>query len=191
MFQPDVQHGKANALSRRPDFALRLGDNAYSQQSHCFLRPYQLQMFTTSMLHDDSLLNEIAKATISDLFTNKIIAHLNAPSPDAKISDLNQFTTRDGLLYRNHLLYVPNRSCRTRYYKPVLMILFLVTLGSQKHWSCYLEDFGIPIRRSFSRNLSTRVTYVLAPKRLTIGHTVFFTHSQFQVDHGLAYPWTL
>ena len=66
------------------------------------------------MLHDDSLLNEIAKATISDPFANEIMARLNTPSPDAKSSDLNQFTTRDGLLYRNHLLYVPDGSCRTR-----------------------------------------------------------------------------
>ena len=60
VFRPDIQHGKADALSRQPDLALCLGDDAYSQQSHCLLRPDQLQMFATYMLHDDSLLREIA-----------------------------------------------------------------------------------------------------------------------------------
>ena len=59
MFRPGIQHGKVDALSRRPDFALRPGDDAYSQQSHCLLRPDQLQMFATYMLHDDPLLTEI------------------------------------------------------------------------------------------------------------------------------------
>mgnify|MGYP000532974220 FL=1 len=114
LFRPGVQHGKADALSRRPDFALRPGDDAYSQQSHCLLRPDQLQMFATCMLHDDSLLNEIATATVSDPFAKEIMGRINDPSPDMKSSYLNQFTTRDGLLYRNHLLYVPEGSCRTR-----------------------------------------------------------------------------
>ena len=114
LFRPGVQHGKADALSRRPDFALRPGDDAYSQQSHCLLRPDQLQMFATCMLHDDSLLNEIATTTVSDPFAKEIMGRINDPSPDMKSSYLNQFTTRDGLLYRNHLLYVPEGSCRTR-----------------------------------------------------------------------------
>ena len=96
------------------------------------------------MLHDDSFLNEIVKDTISDPFANEIMARLNAPSLDAKSSDLNQYTTRDGLLYRNHLLYVPDDHVAHGYYKPVMMILLPITLGSQKHWSCYLEDFGGP-----------------------------------------------
>ena len=114
LFQPGIQDGKVDALSRRSNFALRPGDDANSQQSHCLLRPDQLQMFAIPMLYDDSLLNEIAKATISDLFANEIMACLNAPSPEVKSSNLNQFTTPNGLLYHNHLLYVPDGSCRTR-----------------------------------------------------------------------------
>ena len=30
VFRPDIQHGKEDTLSRRPCFALRLGDDAYS-----------------------------------------------------------------------------------------------------------------------------------------------------------------
>ena len=114
LFRPGVQHGKADALSRRPDFALRLGDDRYSQQSHCLLRPDQLHMFATYMLHDDSLLNEIAQATTSDPFATDIMARLNNPSQEMQSSDLSHFTTQDGLLYHNHLLYVPAGTCRTR-----------------------------------------------------------------------------
>ena len=66
------------------------------------------------MLYDDSLLKEIAKPTMSDPFATEIMAHINDSSPKGKNSDLIQFTTRDGLLYRNHLLYVPDELCRTR-----------------------------------------------------------------------------
>ena len=59
------------------------------------------------MLEDDSLLNEIATATTSDPFAKEIMARINDPSSGMKSSYLNQFTTRDGLLYRNHHLYVP------------------------------------------------------------------------------------
>jgi hypothetical protein len=114
LFRPGAQHGKADALSRRPDFALRPGDDAYSQQSHCLLRPDRLHMFATYMLHDDSLLNEISQATTSDPFATDIMARLNNPSPERQSSDLNHFTTHDGLLYRNHLLYVPDGPCRLR-----------------------------------------------------------------------------
>ena len=80
--RPGVQDGKADALSQRPDFALRPCDGAYSQQLHCFLQPDELHMFATYMLHDDSLLNEIAHATTLDLFTPDIMARLNNPSQE-------------------------------------------------------------------------------------------------------------
>ena len=118
-------------------------------------------MLAISMLHDDSLINEIAKAT-----------------------------TSDPLLYRNHLLYIPDGSCHTRVLQTYHEILLSVTLGSRKHWSFYLEGFDGPMLRNLSRNLSRRVTYVLDPKRLTIDHTFFSTHSRFPVNHGPPYPWT-
>ena len=114
VFRPGPQHGKADALSRRSDFALQPGDEAYAQQSHCLLKPDQLHLFATCMLQDDSFLREIAEATITDGFANAIKSDLNNPPRRPNRSDLNQFSVRDGLLFRNHLLYVPEGQCRTR-----------------------------------------------------------------------------
>ena len=113
-FRPGIQHGKADALSRRPDFALRPGDAAYAQQSHSVFKPDQLQLFSTLMLHDDNLLQAIAKATKTDPFATAIIKSMHGSSTATQRSDLHQFTVQDGLLYRDHLLYVPEGSCRTQ-----------------------------------------------------------------------------
>ena len=78
-------------------------------------------MFATCMLHDDSLLNEIATETMLDPFAKDIMARINDPSPDIKSSYLNPFTTWDGLL-KDHVLH--------GYYKIVMMILLPATLGS-------------------------------------------------------------
>ena len=149
LFRPGVQHGKADALSRRPDFALRPGDDAYSQQSHCLLWPDRLHMFATYMLHDDSLLNEIAQATTSDPFATDIMARLNTPSPERQSSDLNHFTTHDGLLYRNHLLYVPDGPCRLRVLQTChddplaghFGVAKMLALLSQGFWWPHLREF--------------------------------------------------
>ena len=79
-----------------------------------FIAADQLLMFVTYMLHDDSLLTEIARATISDPFAINIMARINDLSQDMQSSDLNHFTIRGGLLYRNHLFCVPVGACRTR-----------------------------------------------------------------------------
>jgi hypothetical protein len=65
------------------------------------------------MLHDDSLLQEIAQATKTDNFAIEILKRLKDSSPATKQADLYHFTAHDGLLYCNHLLYVPEGSFRT------------------------------------------------------------------------------
>ena len=92
-------------------------------------------MFATYMLHDDSLLTEIAQTTMSDPFSIDIMAHINDLSQDMQSLDLSHFTIRDGLLYGNHLLYVPVGACRTRVLQIATMIFLSATLGSRKHWS--------------------------------------------------------
>ena len=66
------------------------------------------------MLHDDFLVTAIAQATMSDPFTIDIMARINDPSQEMQSSNLSHFTIRDGILYRNHLLYVPVGACCTR-----------------------------------------------------------------------------
>ena len=71
---------KADALFWRSDFELSPQDDAYTQQSQCLLKPDQFQLFATCMLHEDSLLEEIAKALPTDKFTNAIKDGLTDPS---------------------------------------------------------------------------------------------------------------
>ena len=92
LFRHDVHHGKADALSQRLDFALHPGEDTCSQQSHCSLRPDQLHMIATYMLHDDSLLNKITQTTTSDPFATDIIARLNNPTLEIQSSEVSHFT---------------------------------------------------------------------------------------------------
>ena len=112
VFRPGAQNMKADALSRRSDFELCPRDDAYAQQSQCLLKPDQFQLFATCMLHDDSLLAEIAKALPTDKFANAI--HEGLLDPSKSKEDLACFRFEGGLLYRNQLLYVPEGECRTK-----------------------------------------------------------------------------
>ena len=51
---------------------------------------------------------------MSDPFATDIMVRINDASQDMQSSDLINFNIRDGLLYHNHLLYVPFGTCRTR-----------------------------------------------------------------------------
>ena len=189
MFRPGVQHGKADAFSQRPDFALHPGDDTYSQQSHCLLWLDQLHMFATYRLHDDYLLNEIVQATTLDPFATDIMARLNNPSQEMQSSDLSHFATQDGLLYHNHPLYVPAGTCRTGVLQTSHDDPFVSHFGVVKTSALFSQGFWWP--QPWSKNLSKPVTSVLTPKMLTIVHTTFYTHFQFPIDLGLLSPWTL
>ena len=104
----------ADALSRRPEFVIRPGDAAHAQQSRCLLKPHQLHLSATCMLQDGSLLQQITDASTTDAFANNIRNSLQNPSKTPRRTDLDHFTIQYGLLFRDHLLYVPEGSCRTR-----------------------------------------------------------------------------
>jgi hypothetical protein len=87
------------------------------------------------MLHDDSLLQEIAQATKMDTFATEILKRLQDSSTAMKQADLHHFSAHDGLLYHNHLLYVLEGSIELKCCKHVMMIPSLVILGWQRHWS--------------------------------------------------------
>ena len=66
------------------------------------------------MLHGDSLLVEIAKALPTEKFPNAIKDGLTDPSKPTNKEDLDGFRLEGGLLYRDHLLYVPEGGYRTK-----------------------------------------------------------------------------
>ena len=114
-FRPGNQHGKADALSRRSELELRPGDTAYDEQSQCLLTPAQVQISTTYMLQDETLLGEITTATTADRFAQEIKACLEDPmSHRSPRDDLDKFSIHDGLLLRDTLVYVPDGPCRVR-----------------------------------------------------------------------------
>ena len=79
-------------------FRVEAHDDAYTQQSQCLLKPDKFQLFATCMLHEDSLLEEIAKALPTDQFANAIKESLTDPSKPTNKEDLECFRFEGGLL---------------------------------------------------------------------------------------------
>ena len=92
-----------------------------------FIAADQLLMFVTYMLHDDSLLTEIAHATNSDPFANDTMAR------KARFSVTLPF----GMGYSIVITSFTYQSAHTapEFYKIAMMIILSATLGSRKHWS--------------------------------------------------------
>ena len=57
---------------------------------------------------DESLINEIAMETTKDQFAQAIKKSLETPTKGVPRYDLDQFTLREGLIFRNNLVYVPD-----------------------------------------------------------------------------------
>jgi hypothetical protein len=72
-YQPGTQQGKANALSRRSEYELRAGDEAYGQQNQTLLNPKQFQVTAIiSTLPDSYLIKDIKMATEEDTWATNI-----------------------------------------------------------------------------------------------------------------------
>jgi hypothetical protein len=72
-YQPDTQQGKANALSRRSEYELRAGDEAYGQQTQTLLKPEQFRVATTiSTFPNSYLVTDIKMATEEDTWATNI-----------------------------------------------------------------------------------------------------------------------
>jgi hypothetical protein len=105
--QPDTQQGKADALSRRSEYELRAGDEAYGQQNQTLLNPEQFRVATTiSTLLDSYLVRDIKMATEEDTWATNIKKELQERLKNPNRDDLDQFEQQDGLLLRNNLIYV-------------------------------------------------------------------------------------
>ena len=113
-FRPGSRHSKADALSRRSEFVPRPGDKTYDQQSQCMLTPDQVQISAAYVLHDETLVAEIATSTSTDRFAQDVKASLNDPTHQSHRDNLAKFSFQDGILLRNDLVYVPDGPCRVR-----------------------------------------------------------------------------
>ncbi len=72
-YQPGIQQGKADALSRRSEYELRTGDEAYGKQNQTLLNPEQFRVAATiSTLPDSYLVRDIKMATEEDTWATNI-----------------------------------------------------------------------------------------------------------------------
>jgi hypothetical protein len=104
--RPGEENGKADALSRRPD--LIEGGKAAEATAETLLRPLRLWGTTPRDQGDTpTLLDRIREATTTDEALQDRIARLNSPDP-TNDPEQSHYETRDGLLYYQGRLCVPN-----------------------------------------------------------------------------------
>jgi hypothetical protein len=117
-YRPGIQQGKSDALSRRSFLAPKEGDAAYDQQNHILLRPEQFCLHASFIDPEaDPLLQCIRDALLTDPLAKDILGHLSAPdslTDKGARSDYELFEFKDGLLYREGLLYVPEGPARLK-----------------------------------------------------------------------------
>jgi transposase InsO family protein len=94
-------------LSRRSEYELRAGDEAYGKQNQTLLNPEQFRVAVTiSTLPDSYLVMDIKMATKEDTWSTNIKKELQERPMNPNRDDLDQFEQQDGLLLRNNLIYV-------------------------------------------------------------------------------------
>jgi hypothetical protein len=76
--------------------------------------PDQVQISAAYVLHDETLVAEIATSTSTDHFAQDVKASLNNPTHPSHPNNLAKFSSHDGILLRNDLVYVPDGPCRVR-----------------------------------------------------------------------------
>jgi hypothetical protein len=107
-YQPGTQQRKADALSRRSEYELQAGDEAYGQHNQTLLNLEQFRVAATiSTLPDSYLVRDIKMATEEDIWATNIKKELQERPRNPNRDDLDQFEQQDKLLLRNNLIYVP------------------------------------------------------------------------------------
>ena len=120
VYRPGALQGKADALSRRSYMAPRPGEAAFDHQNQVVLGPERLQIRTTELLDvpsNPSFLDSIRRDIRLDSFAQDILNHIDPDRASSSMSkssrkDYRQFSWRDGLLFRNKHLYVPDGPMR-------------------------------------------------------------------------------
>lgn len=118
-YRPGSQQGKADALSRRSYLAPQSGELAFDQQKQVLLGPERLQAAPTFVFpapENQEILDIIRKTTAQDPVAGDILHHLQSSQQSSVSSplrsDYDRFQVRDGLLFRDQLLYVPEGVAR-------------------------------------------------------------------------------
>jgi transposase InsO family protein len=119
-YRPGMQQGKADALSRRSYMELRPGEVAFESQKQILLGSDRLRLMevhATETASDSGLLYSIREQINVDEFAQDILDHIIPDRASCSRSskprqDYNLFTSHDGLLFRQNLLYVPDGPSR-------------------------------------------------------------------------------
>jgi hypothetical protein len=120
VYHPGKAGGKPDTLTRRSGDLPQGGDARLIEQQKAVLKPQNLlpdtprtadlQLLAEAPTPDEqsSLLHSIDKATRSDPFTQKIISLLHDGKLHSKEISLSECDVRDGRLYYQQRLYIPN-----------------------------------------------------------------------------------
>jgi hypothetical protein len=114
-YRPGIHQGKADALSRRSFLAPKPGDPAYDHQKQVLLNPNRLQLMVPDIserLSGSGFLDSIRSKIGSNNFAQDILDHIipdHASCSRSKFSRVhyNNFSWRDGFLFRNNHMYIP------------------------------------------------------------------------------------
>lgn len=128
-YRPGSQNGKADALSRRSD--LNAGGKASEAASQALLQPtketmlkdkneetFVAALITTPVGDLSSVEDEVREALPQDDDLNKLILWLGDKSNPKPKGNLHGYHVRDGLLFRNHQLVIPD-------FKPLQFVCFV------------------------------------------------------------------
>ncbi len=86
-------------LSRHSEYELRVGDEAYGQQTQTLFKPEQFSVVATiNTLPDSYLVRDIKMATEEDTWATNIKKELQERPRNPNRDDLDQFEQQDGLL---------------------------------------------------------------------------------------------
>lgn len=109
-YRPGKQQAVSDALSRRMYMAPSKGDPVFDLQEQVLLGPDRLQLLTARTYHapeDTSIMGRTKLALTTDPLAQDIMAHIQGIGGTNTRQDYELFSTHEGLLFRNGLLYIP------------------------------------------------------------------------------------
>ena len=146
-YRPGAQQGKPDALSRRPEYHLREGEDAVTQQMAVILKPRMVSLNAISIAHEENTFVEtLLKETKEDEIAKQLISASVSGTDPSKIYE------KDGLLYRNDLLYIPNGTSRLKILESRHDSLLAGHFGIRKTVELISRDYWWPGLRKFVKD---------------------------------------